>query len=85
MIAEVPENGGTLTLTPTESWLRASSGDTHLMMAAAMYGMWKNYRNQAPVEVIMLDAAGDQYVVISDEGENGPRLTVTDQASGREG
>ena len=85
MIAEVSENGSALTLTPTESWLRAGSEDTHLMTAAAIYGMWKNYRNQAPVEVIMLDATGDQYVVISDEGESGPRLTVTDQASGREG
>ena len=55
------------------------------MTAAAIYGMWKNYRNQAPVEIIMLDATGDQYVVIRDEGEGGPRLTVTDQASGREG
>ena len=69
MIAEVSENGGTLTLTPTESWLRASSEDTQLMTAAAIYGMWKNYRNQAPVEIVMLDATGDQYVVIRDEGK----------------
>jgi hypothetical protein len=85
MIAEVSENGSALRLTPTESWLRASSEDTHLMTAAAIYGMWKNYRDQAPVEIILLDATGDQYVVIRDEGEGGPRLTVTDQASGREG
>jgi hypothetical protein len=85
MIAEVSENGSALTLTPTESWLRASGEDAHLMAAAAVYGMWKNYRNQAPVEVVLLDAAGDQYVVIRDEGEGGPRLSVTDQASGSEG
>jgi hypothetical protein len=85
MVAEVSETGDTLTLKPTESWLRASSEETQLMAATAIYGMWKNYRNQSPVEVILLDAAGDQYVVIRDEGEAGPRLTVTDQASGREG
>ena len=26
------------------------------MTAAAIYGMWKNYRNQAPVEIVMLEA-----------------------------
>jgi hypothetical protein len=85
MIAEVTENGDALTLKPTESWLRASSEETQLMAATAIYGMWKNYRNQSPVEVVLLDATGGQYVVIRDDGEAGPRLTVTDQASGREG
>ena len=26
------------------------------MAATVIYGMWKNYRNQAPVEVVLLDA-----------------------------
>jgi len=82
MIAEVAESGSTLT--PTESWLRASSQDAQLMAATAIYGMWKNYQNQSPVEVVLLDAAGDQYVVIRDEGEAGPQLTVIDQAIGSE-
>ena len=85
MLVEVVENGNTLTLTPTESWLRASSRDAQLMAATAIYGMWKNYQNQSPVEVVLLDAAGDQYVVIRDEGEAGPQLTVVDQAMGSEG
>jgi hypothetical protein len=84
MIAEVSENGSALTLTATESWLRASSADAHLMAATTIYGMWKNYRNQAPVEVTLLDPAGEEYVVIRDRGETGPELTVIDQASGSE-
>jgi hypothetical protein len=84
MIAEVAESGGTLTLTPTESWLRASSEATQLMAATAVYGMWKNHQNHSPVEVVLLDAAGAPYVVIRDEGEAGPRLSVVDQASGSE-
>ena len=77
-------SGRSLTLTPTESWLRASSEDAQLMAATAIYGMWKNYRNQAPVEVVLLDADGEPYVAIRDQGEAGPQLTVVDQASGRE-
>ena len=69
---------------PTESWLRATSEDAQLMAATAIYGMWKNFRNQAPVEVVLLDADGDPYVAIRDEGEAGPELTVIDQASGSE-
>jgi hypothetical protein len=85
MFAEASESGSTLTLVPHETWLRASSEETQLVAAAAIYGMWKNYRNQSPVEVVILDAAGDEYVIIRDDGESGPRLTVTDQASGSEG
>jgi hypothetical protein len=84
MIAEIAEQGSTLILTPTETWLRASSQDTQLMAVTAIYGMWKNHQNQSPVEVVLLDANGDQYVVVRDEGEAGPQLTVIDQASGTE-
>ena len=84
MIAEIAEQGSSLILTPTESWLRASSQDTQLMAVTAIYGMWKNHQNQSPVEVVLLDAAGDQYVVVRDAGEAGPQLTVVDQASGTE-
>jgi hypothetical protein len=54
------------------------------MAVAALYGMWKNYKNQSPVEVVLLDTAGEQYIVVRDEGESGPELTVIDQASGSE-
>ena len=84
MIAEVTEDGRTLTLTPTESWLRVSSQDAQLLAVTAIYGMWKNHQNQSPVDVVLLDTNGDQYIVIRDEGEAGPQLTVIDQASGSE-
>jgi hypothetical protein len=84
MVAEVAESGNTLTVTPTESWLRATSEDAHLLAAAAIYGMWKNHHDQAPVEVVLLDATGDQYVLVRDQGDSGPELTVIDQASGKE-
>jgi hypothetical protein len=84
MIGEIAENGSTLTLVPNASWLRASSQDAQLMAATAIYGMWKNYQNQSPVEVVLLDETGEAYVMIRDEGEAGPHLTVVDQASGRE-
>lgn len=45
---------------------------------------WKNYKDQSPVEVVLLDEAGEPYVVIRDEGESGPELTVIDRASGSE-
>jgi hypothetical protein len=84
MLGELAESGNALTVTPTASWLRTTSQDAQLMAAAALYGMWKNYKNQSPVEVVLLDEAGEQYVVIRDEGEAGPELTVIDEASGSE-
>ena len=54
------------------------------MTVAAIYGMWKNFKNQAPVAVVLLDERSKQYVVIRDEGEAGPKLTVVDQASGKD-
>lgn len=85
MIAEVAESGSTLILTPTPSWLRASSQGAQVLAATAIYGMWKNHQNQSPVRVVLLDEAGGDYVVIADDGEAGPQLTVNDQASGSEG
>jgi hypothetical protein len=85
MIADVVEDGSTITVAPTPSWLRVSSQDAQLMAATAIYGMWKNYQNQSPVEVILLDETGEPYVVVRDNGEAGPQLTVIDEASGSEG
>jgi hypothetical protein len=46
--------------------------------------MWKNYNNNAPVGVVLLDENDQAYVSIEDAGENGPGLTVNDVAVGRE-
>ena len=84
MVGEVAESGNLLTVTPTDSWLRVTSQDAQLMAAAAIYAMWKNHHDQAPVEMVLLDASGEEYVAIRDQGDAGPQLIVIDQASGSE-
>lgn len=73
-------DGGSLRVTPTGEWLRATSRDAHLMTALAVYQMWKNHQNNGPVRVVLLD--GDEpYVTIADE--NGvPRVTVAGSSRG---
>ena len=66
--------GNALRVTVDEGWLRATSRDAHLMTALAVYQMWKNHQNNAPVRVVLLDGERP-YVTIADEA-NGPRLTV---------
>jgi hypothetical protein len=46
--------------------------------------MWKNYKNNAPVGVVLLDENDQAYVSIEDAGEDGPDLTVSDVAVGHE-
>lgn len=85
MAEAVTEEGSRLVVRPTEAWLTRSSRDAQVFAAAAIYQMWKNYRNNAPVSVVLKDRDGTDYVVVEDQGEAGPRLTVIDEASGREG
>lgn len=84
MVNSLVADDSRLTVEPTSAWLRASSQDAHALATSAIYGMWKNYNNNAPVSVVMLDENDDAYVSIEDEGEDGPRLTVNDVAVGRE-
>ena len=84
MFESVTPSGSTLIVTPTESWLRASSRDAQVLAAAAVYQMWKNHQNGAPVAVVLLDDEEADYVVIEDIGEAGPSITVKDIASGSE-
>jgi hypothetical protein len=67
---------GELTVTPTEQWLRDGSRDAHVMAAAAIYQMWKNHQDQAPVRVTITGADGREYITISD-GTAGPELSVS--------
>lgn len=67
-----PAGNGALEVRMSESWLRAGSQDEHLLAAAAIYQMWKNHQNSAPVRVIMLDPDGERYVTIDDR--EGPAL-----------
>ena len=67
-------------MTPTADWLRATSRDAHLMTALAVYQMWKNRQNNAPVRVVVLDG-NDPYITIADE-DDGPRVVVTGPSQG---
>lgn len=64
-----------LQVTPTPQWLVNGSREAHMMAVAAIYQMWKNRQNQAPVSVSMLDASGEDYIRIDDE-PNGPSMSV---------
>lgn len=85
LIEGVTEADGRLTIRPTPNWLRRSSQEAQVFAATAIYLMWKNHREGEPATLEMLDADGEKYVVIEDQGEAGPRLTVIDEASGSEG
>jgi uncharacterized protein YgiM (DUF1202 family) len=66
---------GFLRVIPTPQWLLNGSREAHMMAAAAMYQMWKNHQNSAPVGVVMTDAAGEDYITIRDEA-SGPSLSI---------
>ena len=66
---------GTLRVVPTPQWLLNGSREAHMMAAAAIYQMWKNHQNSAPVAVVMTDAAGEDYITIRDEA-SGPSLAI---------
>ena len=63
-----PVGGDALEVTMTEHWLRAGSQDEHLLAATAIYQMWKNHQNSAPVRVTMLDPQGRRYITIDETG-----------------
>lgn len=68
-VRDVRQDDDTLLVTPTEEWLISGSRDAHLMTAAAIYEMWKNHQNSAPVRVVMTDAAGQPYVTVDDSAD----------------
>jgi Bacterial SH3 domain len=59
-------DGTTLEATLTPDWLRAGSADEHLLAATAIYQMWKNHQNSAPVRVLVLEPDGDRYITIDE-------------------
>lgn len=71
----------TLRVTPTREWLRYGDGQGHVLGTLAIYGIWKNNQQQQPVNVVLLDEAGREYVSISD-GTSGPTLTVHSPGEG---
>jgi hypothetical protein len=70
-----------LRVVPTRNWLINGSREAHLMAAAAMYEMWKNHQNGAPVRLIVVDDQGRDYITIIDD-ETGPNLSIANPARG---
>jgi hypothetical protein len=64
-----------LRVVPSSDWLINGSREAHLMAAAAIYEMWKNHQNGAPVRLVMADDAGNDYITIVDD-EIGPNLSI---------
>lgn len=64
-----------LRVVPSSEWLLNGSREAHVMATAAMYQMWKNHQNGAPVRLVMTDSQGRDYVTIVD-GEAGPNLSI---------
>jgi uncharacterized protein YgiM (DUF1202 family) len=64
-----------LRVVPSQEWLINGSREAHLMAAAAMYQMWKNHQDGAPVRLQMADEQGRDYITIVD-GDNGPDLSI---------
>jgi Bacterial SH3 domain len=56
----------TLEATLAPDWLRAGSADEHLLAATAIYQMWKNHQNSAPVRVVVLEPGGGRYITIDE-------------------
>ncbi|MGD9507145.1 MAG: SH3 domain-containing protein [Geminicoccaceae bacterium] len=72
-----PEGSNGLRVTLSPQWLRAGSADEHLLAATAVYEMWKNHQNGAPVLVELLEPGGKRYLTIDDAQKNGALLTVS--------
>jgi hypothetical protein len=71
-VRQVEDNG--LHVVPNPAWLLATSLDTHLVTTLAVYEMWKNRQNDAPVRVVLLDGE-EPYIALTDEAD-GPRWTI---------
>ncbi len=67
--------GDLLRVVPTSDWLLNGSRADHLLGAAAMYEMWKNHQNGAPVRLVMQDDRGHDYITIVDQ-DSTPNLSV---------
>jgi hypothetical protein len=70
-----------LRVVPSKAWLINGSREAHLMAAAAIYEMWKNHQNGAPVRLVMVDDQGRDYITIIDD-ETGPNLSIAVPARG---
>lgn len=68
-------DASTLRVRPSQAWLINAGREAHMMAATAFYQLWKNYRNQGQVTVLMTGEGGQDYIAIEDT-EGGPRLMI---------
>jgi Bacterial SH3 domain len=66
-------SGGTLRILPTRDFLLYGGREAHIATTVAIYQMWKNHENSAPVAVTLLDEDGKPYITIEDR-KGGPDL-----------
>jgi uncharacterized protein YgiM (DUF1202 family) len=67
---------GELQVVPSREFLLYGGREAHIAATLAIYQMWKNHQNNAPVAVTLLGDAGQPYVTIQDQ-PSGPDLLVT--------
>jgi hypothetical protein len=74
-------NGNALEVVAKPEWLRAGFDEEHLLATLAIYEVWKNHQNSAPVSVRLIDSTGGSYIVIDDATGAIPQISRVD-ASG---
>jgi uncharacterized protein YgiM (DUF1202 family) len=76
LVASVAQaENGELRVTPTREFLLYGGRDVHVATTLAIYQMWKNHQNSAPVVVVLLGEDGRPYVSIQDRPA-GPDLLM---------
>jgi hypothetical protein len=76
LVATVAQGAnGELRVTPTHEFLLYGGRDVHVATTLAIYQMWKNHENNAPVAVVLLGDDGKPYVSIQDRPA-GPDLLM---------
>jgi uncharacterized protein YgiM (DUF1202 family) len=76
LVASVAQaENGELRVTPTREFLLYGGRDVHVATTLAIYQMWKNHQNSAPVAVVLLGEDGRPYVSIQDRPA-GPDLLM---------
>ena len=73
-VAQADSNALNVTLSP--EWLRSGSANEHILLATAIYQMWKNHQNAAPVRVDLLQPGGEPYIRIDDTESAGNLLSL---------
>jgi len=76
LVDHVEQDGGNeLRIVPTPEFLLYGGRDVHVAATLAIYQMWKNHENNAPVAVTLLGENGRPYVTIQDQ-PSGPDLLI---------